>query len=486
MTEKAGNPVFIGLDLGTTGVRVVAVDLDGHLVAEATGAYPLLTPFPGWTEQRPEEWMDACYGALHDLVGKLDGQEVGGLSFSGQMHGMVPLDAAGNVIRPAPLWNDQRTGEQVEAIERAVPRAELIRRTGNRAATGFQLPKVLWLRDEEPEAFGRLAKVLLPKDYVSYELTGRFAAEPSDGSGTGCLNLAAKSWDREILSAVGLTDVYFPEVIGSSDVVGGLTESAAVRCGLPAGLPIVAGAGDNAAAATGLGISNRFPNRGSISLGTSGVIFMPLSEPRPEPEGRVHLFCHADGDYHLLGVTLSAAGSLQWYHDTLARDVSFAALTEKAAESTPGSNGVTFRPYLAGERTPHMNPDLRGSWTGLSLANTEPDLIRSVMEGVAFSLRDAFDLVSNLASVDHLLATGGGARSDLWLQMAADVLQVPLLRPNQDQGAAYGAALLAMIGVGAITSIYDVLGEGYEGDDRVTPGNPEPYVEPLNRYRENG
>ncbi len=220
-----------------------------------------------------------------------------------------------------------------------------------------------------------------------------------------------------------------------------------------------------------------------MSLGTSGVIFMPLSEPRPEPEGRVHLFCHADGDYHLLGVTLSAAGSLQWFHDTLSPEVSFSDLTERASNSKPGANGVTFKPYLSGERTPHMDPSLRASWTGLSLANTADDIIRSIMEGVSFSMKDALDLVGGLTAVDHLVATGGGARSNFWLQMTADVLQVPLVRPSRNQGAAFGAALLAMIGAGAVADVYEVLGTPGEDEERLVPGDFGPYEEPLTRYR---
>ncbi len=480
----ADRSVFLGLDLGTSGVRVVAVDRSGAIVEESGAGYPLLTPQPGWTEQDANQWWAACLSALRDLMAKLgDARRPDGLSFSGQMHGMVPLDAEGLPLRPALLWNDQRTGDQVAAIERAIPRATLIRRTGNRAATGFQLPKVLWLRDREPERFSRMAKALLPKDFIAYRLTGAMATEPSDGSGTGCFHLANKDWDDDILAAVGLSRSLFPEIVASTAVVGRVTGEVARVTGLPDGLPVVAGAGDNAAAATGLGISNRFPSRGSVSLGTSGVIFMPLAAPTPEPEGRVHLFCHADGNYHLLGVTLSAAGSLQWFRDTLSPDTEFDALIEEAAGSEPGARGAVFRPYLAGERTPHMDPALRASWSGLSLASTRADLVRSVLEGVAFSLRDAYDLITPLRPIEALVATGGGARSDLWLQMVSDVLQVPLLRPRSNQGAAFGAALLAMIGTGAIESVYDVLDATAAGHVQLRPGDASLYAHPLERYR---
>ncbi|MEM6645820.1 MAG: xylulokinase [Bacteroidota bacterium] len=449
--------VFLGLDLGTSGVRCLAIDASGALVAETHATYPLLTPQAGWTEQRPQDWHEQTFAALRALVGKLDGHRIEALGLSGQMHGMVAISADGQPIRPALLWNDGRTGAQVDAIEAAIGRPELIQRTGNRGATGFQLPKVLWLRDEEPEAFALTQLVLFPKDYIGYLLTGEAVAEPSDGSGSGAFNLAQKTWDTDLLSELDLRTDLFPRVIPSDGVVGHVTAEAAGATGLPQGTPVIAGAGDNAAAATGLGISNARPHTGSMSLGTSGVIFMPLAAPKPDPEGRVHLFCHADGNYHLLGVTLSAAGSLQWFHDTLAPNTPFADLVDEAATSAPGSNGVTFRPYLAGERTPHMNPDLRGSWTGLSLASNRADMVRALLEGVAFSLRDALDLIHDLSQPHELLATGGGSKSPFWLQLTSDVLGLPLGRPAVNQGAAYGAALLAMQGTGAVASTLDVV-----------------------------
>lgn len=476
-------PTFLGLDLGTTGVRVVAVSLEGEVVATASRAYPLLTPRAGWTEQRPSDWLSAVAASLSEIVERLDRRSIAAIGLSGQMHGLVVLDRAGTVIRPAILWNDQRTGEAVAAIERAIPRVELIRRTGNRAATGFQLPKLIWLRSQEPGAFARVATVLLPKDFVAHVLTGVFAAEPSDASGSGCFDLAAKRWDEEILDAVGLDVRWFPPVVASTDIVGRVTREAAEWSALPEGTPVIAGAGDNAAAATGLGISNQHPRRGSVSLGTSGVIFAPLSTPRPDPEGRVHLFCHADGRYHLLGVTLAAAGSLQWFRDTLAPGSAFNDLLALAAGSPPGANGVTFLPYLAGERTPHMDPDLRGAWTGFSLATARGDLVRSLLEGVAFSLRDALDVVRSLSDVEELLATGGGARSDLWLQILGDVLETPLVRPLQDEGAAYGAALLAMLGTSSVPTLDHLFSEVGDGPERIVPAGIGPYTEALRRYR---
>jgi len=476
--------VTLGLDLGTSGVRVLAVDARGTLVGKSTRSYPLLTPQPGWTEQRPEDWVGATLAALRELAEGLEGRDVAALGLSGQMHGMVPLAASGEPVRAAPLWNDQRTGEAVRELEQAVPREDLIRRTGNPAITGFQLPKLLWLRRAEPERFAKTRHVLLPKDYLGYVLTGVMATEPSDASGTGLLNLERRAWDADVLDALSLSPTLFPDVVPSHAVVGTLTPEMARRTGLPAGLPVVAGGGDNAAAAIGLGLSSQVPDLGSVSLGTSGVIFAPLEAPTPDPEGRAHLFCHADGSYHLLGVTLAAAGSLQWYRDTFAPERDFSALVALAAESPPGANGVTFKPYLAGERTPHMNPNLRGSWTGLSLATREADVVRSVLEGVAYSLRDALEVIQPLAPLRRCLATGGGAKSAVWLGIVAEVLELPLARPKRAQGAAYGAALLAMQGTGRVERADAFARHTAEGaGETVVPTSFAPYRDGLQRYR---
>ena len=471
----------LGVDIGTSGVRVLAVDEAGRVVAESVRSYPLLTPRPGWTEQNPEDWFDETVTALKELTAKLDGHELVALGLSGQMHGMVPLDAHGEVIRPAILWNDQRTGSGVAELEAAVPRETLVARTGNPAITGFQLPKLLWLRQQEPDNFARTRHVLLPKDYLGFRLTGVMAAEPTDASGTNCFEITQKVWDAEVLGALGLSVELFPQLVSSPEVVGTLTNDLAKETGLPEGLPIVAGAGDNAAAAIGLGLSSLTPGVGSVSLGTSGVVFAPLDAPTPDPEGRVHLFCHADGGYNLLGVTLAAAGSLQWYRDTLRPGVSFDVLTQEAETSQPGANGVTFRPYLAGERTPYLDPNLRGSWTGLSLASTQADLVRAVLEGVAFSLRDALDIITPLAPLSKAFTTGGGARSNMWLQLTADALGLPLIRPKQSQGPAYGAALLALQGLGVAEQAASLA--QLESDHNFQPTKDSPYQDALGRYR---
>jgi len=446
--------LVLGVDVGTSGVGVVALDDAGRAVARADHPVPLLTPQPGWTEQDPATWVAAAEAGLRDVAAAVGAGRVAAIGLTGQMHGMVPLDADDRVVRPALLWNDQRTGDAVAEIEAAIDRRRLIARTGNPAITGFQLPKLLWLRRTEPDAFARTARVLLPKDYLGFHLTGEAVAEPADASGTGAYHLASGAWDLEVLGALGLDAALWPRLLRSDEIVGGLLASVADRVGLARGTPVVAGAGDNAAAATGLALGRAHPEVGSVSLGTSGVLFAPLDAPTPDPAGRVHLFAHADGGFHLLGVTLAAGGSLRWYRDVFAPGRSFASLMSAAESAPPGANGVTFKPYLAGERTPHLRPDLRGSMHGLSLATGEGDVVRAVLEGVAFSLREALEVMAPLARPTRWLATGGGAASDLWRAVVADALGAPIGRPADaagrptEVGAAEGAAWLAWRSVG--------------------------------------
>ncbi len=451
-------PVSIGIDLGTSGVKIMAVTKDGSSVAEASASYPLFTPHPGWTEQNPTDWLEGTKSALKTLIPQLEGKfEVVAIGVAGQMHGAVFLDAKMNVLRPAPLWNDQRTGAACTEIEAAIPRLELIQRTGNPAVTGFQLPKLVWLRQAEPDVYARVRHVLLPKDYLNFALTGVIAADPSDASGVGALNLASRTWDTDILSALKLDSSLFPTVQPSHSVVGGLSDTWALETGLPAGIPVVAGAGDNAGAQIGLGVSSARPGVGSVSLGTSGVIVVPLEQPIAEPNGRVHLFCHADGGYFFLGCTLSAAGSLQWFRDTLAKDVPFDELMLEAGNVASGSEGLVWMPYLAGERSPHLDPNLRGSWLGLSLAHTRGHMTRAILEGVAFSLRDTLEVMNPIAKANKLLTVGGGTRSSLWQAIIGNALGVPLEKPALEEGPARGAAILGLVGAGLYANVATAL-----------------------------
>jgi xylulokinase len=446
--------LVLGVDLGTSGVGVVAQDASGHVVARADHPLDLDTPRPGWTQQDPDAWRTAAERALSEVAGAVGGDRVAAIALAGQMHGMVARDASGRALHPALLWNDQRTAEEVDEITRAVGRERLVARTGNPAITGFQLPKVLWLRRHQPRAFADAARIMLPKDDLGLHLTGEAVAEPCDASGTGAYHLADGAWDTEVLAALDLDPALWPRLVASDAVVGGLRATVAERTGLPVDTPVVAGAGDNAAAATGLALGRAHPEVGSVSLGTSGVLQVPIAAPTPDPAGRVHLFAHADGGYLLLGVTLAAAGSLRWYRDTFAPGRSFADLVSEAAGAPVGANGVTFKPYLAGERTPHLRADLRGSFHGLSLATTHADVVRAVLEGVACSLRDALDVMTPLSRPARLLATGGGATSDAWLTILADTLGLPLGRPVDetgtalDVGAAEGAAWLGWRALG--------------------------------------
>jgi xylulokinase len=446
--------LVLGVDLGTSGVGVVAQAADGRVAARADAPLTLATPQPGWTQQDPDDWRRAAERALGEVARAVGGERVAAIALAGQMHGMVARDAQGRAVHPALLWNDQRTSAEVAEIHERVGRERLIERTGNPAVTGFQLPKVLWLRRHAPEAFARTVRVMLPKDDLGLYLTGEAVAEPCDASGTGAYHLAEGTWDMVVLDAVELDPGLWPRLVTSDAVIGGLRPSLAAALGLPGDLPVVAGAGDNAAAATGLALGSAEPSVGSVSLGTSGVLQAPLGRPTPDPAGRVHLFAHADGAYLLLGVTLAAAGSLRWYRDTFAPGRGYDALVAEASSSPVGAAGVTFKPYLAGERTPHLRADLRGSFHGLSLATSHADVVRSVLEGVACSLREALDVMTPLARPARLLATGGGATSDVWLGILADTLGLPLGRPVDEAGrplevgAAEGAAWLGWRALG--------------------------------------
>jgi xylulokinase len=463
--------VAIGLDVGTSGVKALAVSETGEVLASAEEGYALSTPRPGWAEQDPEDWWRGTQRALE----RLGASDVSGIGLSGQMHGLVALDADERVIRPAILWNDGRTGAECVEIEERVGFERLVALTGNRALTGFTAPKLLWLRRHEPDAYARIAHVLLPKDYVRLKLCGERAIDVADASGTLLFDVAGRRWSDEVVGALELDPAWLPRAL-ESETVSGTTAD---------GIPVAAGAGDQAAGALGVGVVRSGPL--SVVLGTSGVVFTALDAYSHDPQARVHAFCHAVPEtWHAMGVMLSAAGSLRWLRDAAAPGEDFGGLVAAAAEWEPGTEGLTFLPYLAGERTPHADPDARGAFTGLSLRHDRGALVRAVLEGVAFGLRDSLDLVQELGAGATLgRVSGGGARSEEWLRIVASVLELPLERVAVEEGAAYGAALLGGIAGGMWADAEEAVAACVRPRGTVEPVAEwvEPYREARERYR---
>lgn len=455
--------IVLGLDVGTSGTKAIAMDESGRLLASATVEYPLYSPKPGWAEQEPGDWASAAHEALGALAARIAPEEVKGIGLTGQMHGSVFLDAGHRVIRPALLWCDQRTAAQCDAITEKVGEARLLEMVSNPALTGFTAPKILWLRDNEPGNYERVRKVLLPKDYVRFVLTGEFATDMADASGTLLLDVTNRTWHTELMSLLDIDAGWMPPVFEGTEVTGRLTQEAAAKTGLPAGIPVVAGGGDQAAGGVGCGIVREGVL--SASLGTSGVAFAFSEDVHTDPEGRVHTFCHAvPGKWHVMGVMLSAGGSLQWFRNALCqpeRSVAEATgkdpyeyITQAAETVPPGSEGLLFLPYLSGERTPHKDPYAKGAFVGLSLRHTKAYMARAVLEGVAYGMRDSVEIIRSMGiGVSKMRASGGGARSALWRQMLADVCQTPITTVNVDEGPAYGAAILASVAAGLHDSV---------------------------------
>ena len=416
------------------------------------------TPAPGWTEQDPEAWWEASCAAIRDVLVQRPNTKVDGVGISGQMHSSVFLDKSNAVIRAALLWSDGRTtAECREIVARAGGEARLRVWVSNPALEGFTLPKVLWLRNHEPAAFARLVKVILAKDFVRLRLTGAIATEPSDASGTLMFDPAKLRWSREMLDAMGLSPTLLPDVGGSAEVLGRVTAAAAQRTGLAAGTPVVGGGADNACSAAGVGVVT--PGEAASSWGTSGTVLAPTAEPRVDPKLRAHTFCHvAPGIWYVIGVVLSAGGAFAWYRDQCARELPErdrdSVLVDEAAAVAPGADGVTFLPYLQGERTPHRDASLRAAFLGLSLAHSRAHMTRAVLEGVCFALRDSVTILKELGLMPNvLLLTGGGAKSKFIRQLQADVFGLPVTTVNREEGGAYGAALLAAVGVGAFPDL---------------------------------
>lgn len=466
-------PFFMGLDISTTSAKALIIDEGGNVLATGSTPQPISQPQPLWSEQHPRDWWEGMVQAIQSALSQADvsGDQIAAIGLTGQMHGLVMLDADGAVLRPAILWNDQRTQAQCDAITERIGFERLIQLTGNRALTGFTAPKILWVRDNEPEVYAKCAQVLLPKDFIRYKLTGTYATDLAGASGTSLLNVADRQWSAEVIDALEIPAEWLPPVHEGTQTTGTISEATATLTGLRAGTPVVGGGGDQAAGAVGMGCVTR--DKIGVTVGTSGVVFAPLDEYAFEPEGRLHAFCHAvPGKWHFMGVMLSAAGSLQWYRDTLAPDESFDALLAEAEDVVPGSDGLLFLPYLTGERTPHPDPDARGAFVGLTTRHTRGHMTRAVLEGVAFGLKDSFTLIANAGLPDHFEAriSGGGARSPIWQQIIADVLGAPLVNVNTAEAGAFGAALLAAVGAGEFSSVDEACSATLQTGNRVEPG----------------
>jgi xylulokinase len=475
---------LLGIDVSTTGNKALLVSTDptqaGQVVGVAVTENPISTPRPLWSEQDPSDWWSGVQAAIRQVLSEAGvvGKEIAGIGLTGQMHGLVLLDEQGDVLRPAILWNDQRTGPQCAWITEQVGLDNLLAWTGSPALTGFTAPKVLWVRENEPEIYARAAHILLPKDYVRLRLTGEYATDMAGASGMSLLDLEQRDWSAQMLDALDIPREWLPPTHEGPEITGTVSSEAAEATGLAAGTPVVGGGGDQAAGAVGVGAVRT--GVVGLVLGTSGVVFAPTDRPLVEEHGRLQAHCHAvPGRWHLMGVMLSAAGSLRWYRDTAAPGVGYDDLLLPAADVPIGSEGLVFLPYLTGERAPYPDPNARGAFVGLTVRHTIPHMTRSVLEGVAFGLRDSMELIKDagLGQIDQVRVSGGGAQSALWRQILSDVLDTELVTVNTTEGAGYGAALLAGVGVGTWATVEAACDDTIRVVERVepSPGRVEQY-----------
>lgn len=480
-------PYLLGLDLSTTGAKALVIDEQGKVIASHSTPHGISTPHPLWSEQDPNEWWRGMSASIRAVVDQVGADNIGAVGLTGQMHSLVCLDENNNVLRPAILWNDQRTQAECDAIVEKVGLNRLVAVTGNRALTGFTAPKILWIRRHEPDVYAKIKHVLVAKDYIRHCLTGEYATDVHEASGMLLMNVGARGWANEILDALEIPAEWVPKTFEGSAVTGVISAQGAEATGLKAGTPVVGGGGDQAAQAVGVGAVT--PGTVALTVGTSGVVFAPLAAYNYEPEGRLMALCHSvPGMWHFMGVTLSAAGSLQWYRDTLAPDVSFDALVGEAQNAPANSDGLQFLPYLTGERTPHPDPLARGAFVGLTTRHGRGHMTRAVLEGVAFSLRDVFELIKASEAgknIHQVRISGGGAQSPLWRQIFADVLNVPLVTVDALEGAAYGAALLAGVGaqvwsqVSDTTQVVSLGAETHPGADAAVYAEKYPVYQSL-------
>lgn len=448
--------LYIGVDLGTSSVKLLLMDEQGDIKNIVTREYPLYFPHPGWSEQNPEDWFTSLMDGLKELVDGSDKDSIDGISFSGQMHGMVILDENDTVIRPAILWNDGRTTSECDYLNNVIGRDKISEYTGNMALTGFTAPKLLWVKKHEPDNFAKIKKVMLPKDYIAYMLSGVHCTDVSDASGMLLLDVKNKCWSQEMLSIIGLCEEQLAKVYESYEVVGTLKDDIAGELGLSSAVKVIAGGGDQAVAAVGTGtVGDGMCN---VSLGTSGVVFIASKEYANVDENALHVFAHADGKYHFMGVMLSAAASNKWWMDEIIGTKDYKK--EQTDITILGENNVYFLPYLMGERTPHNNPNARGTFIGMTMDTTRAHMTQAVLEGVAFALRDSFEITKKLGvHVDSIRINGGGAKSPLWCQIIADVLNVEVHKINSEEGPAFGAAILAAVGCGQYNNVVEASGK---------------------------
>lgn len=458
---------LLGIDVGTSGCKVLLIDESGRVRKSASREYQISVPHARWSEQNPDDWWHGVQECLAEI-----GETPDAIGVTGQMHGSVFLDQNDEVIRPALLWNDQRTTAEVEEIERTIGLSSAMEITANPPLTGFQLPKLLWLRNHELSNYQKVRSVLLPKDYIRFKLTSEKVTEVSDASGTGLLNVGCREWSTPMMRALELDPALFPPVVESSVITGKTKE----------GVPVVGGGGDQAAGAVGTGAV--VPGIISVSLGTSGVVFTSIESPRYDPNGSAHTFCHANKGWHAMGVMLSCGGALKWYRDTLGNRSSYDELSDEASTIEPGSEGLTFLPYLTGERCPHNDPFARASLSGLTLGHSHAHLSRAVYEGISFGLLDCMNLLKGLgATTEEVRVTSGGAKSKFWVQMLADMFETPCLTLESDEGPAFGAAILAGVGIGIWPDVATACLATVRAREWTTPGGPD-YRDAYRRYRD--
>jgi len=473
---------LIGIDVGTTGVKIVLIDETGKLILKTTEEYPLITPKPGWAEQNPYDWWKSTIKGLKKIIfqSKIKPEKILGIGLTGQMHGAVFLDKENNVVHPAILWCDQRTAKECEEITQKVGEKRIFEITCNPVLTGFQAPKILWLRKNKSEIYKKVRKILLPKDYIRFCLTGEFATDVSDASGTSLFDVKKRNWSDEILEKLQISKDFLPESFESTEITGKITKKVSQITGLKEGIPVVAGAGDQAAG----GIGNGIVKEGlvSVTIGTSGVVFAHSEKVIVDPKGRLHTFCHAvPGKWHLMGVMLSAGGSFRWFRDVFGKEEiekakkmkkdHYEILTNMAKEIPIGCEGLLFLPYLTGERCPYPDPNARGVFFGISLKHTKSHFIRAVMEGVTFGLKDSVEIMKeiNLPLGKEFIVSGGGGKSNFWCQMQADIFNKKMIRLSSEEGPSYGSAILAGVGVGIYNDVQNACKKLLQRKDSFSP-----------------